>query len=126
MKQSNILIKLKTKQENFHAIESNRIKEKFIESCTMLDASIFESYIDEDGYFQDLDKYRFLAELKNTFDNTKSRIVKTTELKMSTCLICNRGCKAYAFYKHGKKRFTYMIEFKDEVLTDIYKCNISN
>jgi hypothetical protein len=119
------IIKLKYKQENFSAITSKKVIDKFIESCTKLDTSIFEPYINEEDYFQDLDKYRFLAQLKRAFDNVQSAIVKTVELKMTTCLMCNSGCIVHAFYKYGEKRFAYMIETKGEVLQDIYICNMN-
>ena len=34
--------------------------------------SLFEPLIDEDVYFEDLEKYRFLEELKNVFNEVKS------------------------------------------------------
>ena len=65
------VIKLKLSQK---AIEQNYSKEiagKFIESCLKLDASIFEPLIEEDEYFQDLDKYRFLDSMKKVFQPFK-------------------------------------------------------
>jgi hypothetical protein len=66
------LIKLKTKQETSTIDQSQLIKETFLKACKNLDASIFEPLIDEDQYFEDLDKYRFLNSMKSQFDYLKS------------------------------------------------------
>lgn len=63
----NDLIKLKAKPES----DSAYIKETFLKACQKLDASIFEPLIDEDEYFEELDKYRFLQSMKSQFDYLK-------------------------------------------------------
>jgi hypothetical protein len=58
------LIKLKVKKEASFGIDASKIKSAFVESCLRLNDSIFEPLINEKQYFQDLDKYHFLASLK--------------------------------------------------------------
>lgn len=65
------LIILKTKQEQTSKDNSKLIKEMFLKACLELDASIFEPLIDEDQYFEELDKYRFLHSMKKQFDYLK-------------------------------------------------------
>ena len=60
-------IKLKIKEQSKTTNTCKEIKEAFINSCLQLDPSIFEPYIDEDRYFQELDKYRFLQSMESTF-----------------------------------------------------------
>ena len=60
------------KKKRFEDQEGHKIKNRFIRSCLELDASIFEPLIKEDQYFQDLDKYRFLASLKEEFSSWKT------------------------------------------------------
>ena len=62
------LIKLKVKEVAAKGDTAKRIIDSFIESCIKLDASIIEPLILEEQYFDDLDKYRFLAFLKGQFD----------------------------------------------------------
>ena len=51
------LIKLQIKKEAASGKLSDEITSKFIEACIKLDASIFEPLVNEEQYFQDLDKY---------------------------------------------------------------------
>ncbi len=60
-------IKLKVKKEMSFGFGANTIKDAFIESCLQLDASVFESLINENIFFEDKDKYRFLASLQKEF-----------------------------------------------------------
>lgn len=57
------LIKLKVKKEVSFGYYANTIRDVFIESCLRLDTSIFEPLINENQYFHELDKSRFLASL---------------------------------------------------------------
>lgn len=76
------LIKLKVKENASKGGKSMFIKETFLKSCRELDPSIFEPLIDEEQYFQDLDKYRFLQSLKTAFEKIKQKgINKTIMLK---------------------------------------------
>lgn len=50
-------------------ITKDRLHQKFIEASLELDVSILEPFIPEDMQLQDLDKYRFLASLKDHFDS---------------------------------------------------------
>src|SRR5690606_27758679 len=61
------LIKLKVKSES----NSQYIKETFLKACKNLDASMFEPLIDEDQYFENLNKYKFLLSMKEQFDYLK-------------------------------------------------------
>ena len=65
------IVKLKIKQENQTLRKDKEIEDKFIEACMKLDETIFEPLIDEDQYFEDLDKYRFLQTMKNVFDRAR-------------------------------------------------------
>lgn len=106
---------------------SNDVKSKFIEACKRLDASIFEPYIDEEQYFQDLDKYRFLQSLKDEFDRVKKLGIESTVLIMGKCESCYPGQNSYQFY--GKKvtpEFSYVIHSNNEGVEDILMCNASS
>lgn len=106
---------------------SNEVKSKFIESCQKLDASIFEPYIDEEEYFQDLDKYRFLQSLKDEFDRVKEKNILSTTLIKGKCEGCYPSQDTYQFY--GKKvtpEFSYVIHQKEGNVSDILMCNSSS
>ena len=123
------LIKLKAKQDTSSIDQSQLIKETFLKACRNLDASIFEPLIDEDQYFEDLDKYRFLNSMKSQFDYLKSIGVKEVKLVMGTCKMCFVGDRVYEFYiepKKGKPAFAYNIKEKDGKIKDIFKCNYSD
>ena len=102
------------------------IKNKFIKSCELLDASIFEPLIDEDHFFQDLDKYRFLQSLKNEFDTWKQKGFTKTVLIESTCSGCHLGHKAYQFHTNNlTPAFAYIIHEEKCKIIDIFMCNQS-
>ena len=82
---------------------SNEVKSKFIEFCQKLDASIFEPYLDEEEYFQNLDKYRFLQYLKDEFDRVKEMGIESTTLIKGKCESCYPSQDTYQFY--GKMYF---------------------
>ena len=68
------LIKLKIKTKS----NSVLIKETFLKACQNLNASLFEELIDEEQYFQELDKYRFLDSMKTQFDYLITKGIKST------------------------------------------------
>ncbi|KUO65671.1 MAG: hypothetical protein APF83_01205 [Lutibacter sp. BRH_c52] len=106
---------------------SNDVKSKFIRACERLDASIFEPYIDEDQYFQDLDKYRFLQSLKDEFDRVKGMGIESTVLIKGICEGCYSGQDSYQFYgKNVIPEFSYVIHKKDGDVSDILMCNSSS
>lgn len=106
---------------------SNEVKSKFIESCQKLDASIFEPYINEEEYFQNLDKYRFLQSLKDEFDRVKRMGIERTILIEGTCEECYKGQKSYQFYgKNVIPEFSYVIHKKSGDIVDILMCNSSS
>ena len=119
------LIKLKVKQTS----NSQYIKETFLKACQNLDASIFEPLIDEDEYFESLDKYRFLQSMKEQFDYLKENGLEKVEIVMGTCKLCYTGEKVYEFYKEpskGKPAFAYNIQEQEGKVKDIFRCNFSD
>lgn len=120
------LIILKTKQEPTLKDNSRLIKETFLKACLKLDASIFEPLIDEDQYFEELDKYRFLHSMKNQFDYLKGEGVSKVELVMGKCNWCFKGERVFEFYIEpnvGKPAFAYNIQERDGEVKDIFRCN---
>lgn len=123
------LIKLRTLREDFDQKRSNYIKETFLSACTALNTSIFEPLIDEDQYFEDLDKYRFLQSMKEQFDYLKEKGVKRVFMKIGICQMCFKGERVYEFYQEpnkGKPAFAYNIQEEDGKVKDIFRCNLSN
>lgn len=118
------LIKLKWKQEVTSRTDLDKIKTTFIKSCEKLDASIFEPLIDEDQYFQDLDKYRFLQSLKDEFDTCKRKGFTKTVMIESTCNGCHLGHKAYQFHTDSMiPAFAYIIHEEKDKIIDVFMCN---
>ena len=115
------LIKLKVRKESSQGDSADLIIQKFKESCINLDASIFESLIKVDQYFDDLDKFRFLQSLKNEFDRVKAKgITTTTTLKEGECLMCFRGSPNFEFYgKDTKPEFAYIIHKEEGIIINI-------
>ncbi len=60
-----------TLQEEAKIDQSQNIIDAFVESCKVLDASIFEPFMEEDTVFEEKNKYLFLAGLKVLFDSYK-------------------------------------------------------
>lgn len=123
------LIKLKTRQETSTIDQSQLIKETFLKACKNLDASIFEPLVEEDQYFEDLDKYRFLNSMKSQFDYLKSIGIEEVKLVMGTCKMCFVGDRVYEFYKEpkkGKPAFAYNIKEEGGKIKDIFRCNYSD
>lgn len=119
------LIKLKLRPKS----DSSYIKEIFLKACQNLDASIFEPLIDEDEYFESLDKYRFLQSMKEQFDYLKKNGVDKVHITIGTCKMCYTGEKVYEFYKelkNGKPAFAYNIQEENGSIKDIFRCNLSD
>ena len=117
------LIKLKVKHSSIDKNDQDIIIEKFIEACENLDASVFEPLIEEDQYFQELDKYRFLASLKKNFDKAHLDGAKKSTLIMGSCQHCERGHVTHQFNHGADALFSYIIYKKDGNLIDIFQCN---
>ena len=96
------IIKLRVKKKASIGETAQRITEKFIEACLAMDASIFEPMIEEDQYFEELDKYRFLASLKQQFDWAIARGAKDISMKRGRCELCVIGHSTYEFYARQK------------------------
>lgn len=111
---------------------SQIISDAFIESCKALDASIFEPYMDEEGTFENKNKYLFLADLKALFDSYKEENLLSISVSVEdgTCTGCKNGIGVKVFKVKGwgriifSDRFAYVIERKNGVLKDIYRCNL--
>ncbi len=121
------LIKLRVKREYSTGEKAQKIINKFIEACISLDASIFEPMIDEREYFQENDKYRFLASLKEQFDWAIARGAKDIITKTGKCEMCVRGCSVYEFFNSSDKlEFAYRINVEGNIVNDIFLCNMSS
>ena len=111
---------------------SELISNAFINSCKALNVSLFEPYMDEESIFENKDKYLFLAELKALFDSYKEKIPvsMTVSVEDGTCKGCKygKGIKIFNVKGWGRiifsDRFAYVIERKNGVLIDIYRCNL--
>jgi len=121
------VIKLRVKGKASKGQKSRLIKETFLMSCKELDASIFEPLIDEEQYFQDLDKYRFLQSLKTAFEKVKAKEINQTIMLKGTCDLCHIGHTTYQFYSNNLERpeFTYLILEEKNTIKDIFVCNSS-
>ena len=121
------LVKLKLKKKKLESREANKIKESFIRSCLELNVSVFEPLIEEDQYFQDLDKYRFLASLKEEFSSWREKGFINTNLVEGKCNGCHIGHKTYQFYTNElTPAFSYIIHEELDTIVDIFMCNLSN
>ncbi len=121
------LIKLKINKKSSVGKDAEMIKNTFIRACKQLDASIFEPLIQEEQYFQDLDKYRFLQSLKDEFDSWKEKgFTKTTTIKGS-CEGCHCGDKVYQFYTNKlTPAFAYITHKGNNEIEDVFMCNLSS
>ena len=121
------LIKLKVKKNISKGVDAQRIIKSFIESCVNFDPSTIEPFIKDDQYFDDLDKYRFLAFLKAQFDSARSVGLKKMIVRQGSCEMCIIGHDTYEFYgEDGKIRFAYIIEKKNGEVKNIFNCNASS
>ena len=117
-----------------HAVQSQSqlIINAFIKSCKALDASIFEPFMEDENVFEDKSKYLFLAELKSLFDSYKNREHLSYDIydKDGTCAGClyGRSIKVFSVILVGrqifKDKFAFVIEQKDGILMDIFRCNL--
>lgn len=111
---------------------SQLISVAFIESCKALDVSLFEPYMNEDSIFENKDKYHFLADLKALFDSYKKNkpVAINVSVEDGTCKGCKYGIGIKIFKVKGWGRiifcdqFAYVIETKDGILLDIFRCNL--
>ncbi|WP_276168668.1 hypothetical protein [Zobellia alginiliquefaciens] len=121
------LIKLKIKSEATTGKTAQKITSHFIEACLNLDCSILEPMIDEDQYFEELDKYRFLASLKQQFDWAIARGATNITMRKGKCEICVIGHSTYEFYgNRAKPEFAYIINTRKNGIRDIFLCNGSS
>lgn len=107
------------------------LHQKFIEAALELDASIVEPFIPEDMQLQDMDKYPFLASLKDHFDSIWQQHPENWRVELAdlTCGFCNRGkpLAGFAVYAGCEfmpyEKFGYFIEEDEKGITkDIYIC----
>ncbi|MDV7138246.1 hypothetical protein R3X28_05130 [Maribacter sp. TH_r10] len=121
------VIKLKLKTENTSGEQAIIIVKKFVEACVFLDASRIEPYIHDDQYFDDLDKYRFLAFLKSQFDSARESGIKRMIIKEGRCEMCVKGHRTSEFYSDGPTpRFAYVFEVNNGEIINIFNCNASS
>ncbi len=120
------VIRLKAISRKCNIEKELDVKQKFIEACKNLDASVFEPLISEQDYFEDLDKYRFLEKLKNIVNTVKLKGVMETKLVMSTCTGCELGHQTHEFHSENGFEFSYLIMEKDGAVTDIFQCYASD
>lgn len=121
------LIKLKIKSEATTGEAAQKIISHFIEACLNLDCSIIEPMIDENQYFEELDKYRFLATLKHKFDSAIARGVTKITMRKGKCEMCVIGHSTYEFYgNRSKPEFAYIINTNKQGIRDIFLCNGSS
>ena len=121
------LIKLKVKKEASTGEQAQKIIDRFIQACLALDCSILEPMIDENQYFEDLDKYRFLSSLKEQFTWAIARGAKNITLKKGKCKMCVLGQSVYEFYNSKNIiEFAYIINTKRDEIQDIFLCNSSS
>jgi hypothetical protein len=128
----NELIKIKTKEQfakQGDTVQSKSVIDKFIQSCLLLDVSIFEPYIHEDEVFQEQTKYEFLADLKRSFDLTRKRANNnfTVELSYDVCRACFIGHRVNVFTTYNIngemiERNGFVIQETDDILIDISRC----
>ncbi|MCL5246523.1 hypothetical protein M4I21_11925 [Cellulophaga sp. 20_2_10] len=121
------LIKLKIKSEATTGESAQKIISHFIKACLSLDCSILEPLIDENQYFEDLDKYRFLASVKQQFDWAIARGATDITMKQGKCGMCVLGHSTYEFYgNRTKPEFAYIINTSKNGIQDIFLCNLSS
>lgn len=120
------LIRLKVKPQASTGNKAEDIESHFISACQNLDASIFEPFIEENQYFEEMDKYRFLASLKQQFDWARKRGATKTIVVPGRCQMCKMGTFVHEFYgDRNKIEFAYAINKEDGQIVDIFLCNYS-
>jgi len=111
---------------------SKLIIDAFVESCKALDASIFESFMDEENIFESKDKYLFLASMKELFDSFKDRkaVFINVNVEDGICKGCQYGKHIKLFSVKGwgrvifKSQFAYRVDVEKGILKDIFRCNL--
>lgn len=118
-------------QQEAPSTQSEKIIDAFIESCKTLDASIFEPYMEENNVFENKNKYLFLASLRTLFDTFKDDKPVSISIIVNDgiCQGCKHGKSVKIFSVNGwdsvkyNDRFAYVIEKKNGILKDIFRCN---
>ena len=126
--QTELRIKVKTRLSS-DGTGSNIIISKFHEACEKLDASIFEPFIKEDDVFEDVGKWEFLKNLKETFELVQLDLgIPALSRQMGHCTHCHpeAAVTEYADPLTGKIHFAYFFEVKEGQLTDVYSCVASS
>jgi hypothetical protein len=110
--------------------QSKKVIDKFIASCMQLNISIFEPYMNEDDVFEDKEKYKFLADLKRSFD--KIRNLTQSDFKITIedrkCNGCSLGNTVKHFEVFNNKTnsyvgsFGFLIDVGNGMLKNIYRC----
>ena len=119
--------------KNLQLGSRNRIPTSLrVESCKALDVSIFEPYMEENNVFENKNKYLFLGNLKTLFETFKKD--KPTSLTVvvndGICKGCKYGKSVKMFSVNGsdsvkyKDRFAFVIEKENDILKDIFRCNL--
>lgn len=111
---------------------STHIVEAFISCCKNLDASILEPFLDENEVFEEKNKYLFLAGLKALFDSYKSKKYMALDVyeQDGICQSCvnEKVVKVFTVILTGREifrdQFAFVIDIRNEVLTDIYQCRL--
>jgi hypothetical protein len=123
----NDLIKLKVKREAAIGGLADKITITFINACLNLDASLFEPLIEENQFFQDLDKYRILQSLKDQFEKVKAKGITKITFIEGNCLGCENGHNTHQFYGDDvRPEPSYLINKKEDQIQDIFTCNMSS
>ena len=121
------LIKLKFKQESVSVKKRNDVVNAFIDACCKLDPSIFEPFMEEDDVFEDLSKWDFMTEFRDRLWSHSSDDVKKLYPRLGKCKGCKCDTQTHEFYDiKDKFKFAYLIEKEDDIVKDIYVCNLSS
>lgn len=127
------MVKLKVSTRLFsqqHSNISEQIVQAFIMSCMKLDASIFEPLMNEEDVFEEKEKYLFLAQLKEIFEDFRQDTLDEFKVTMkeTTCNGCEPGkqVKHFEIYHSQSGRyagdFAFLIDVDNGRLKDIYQC----
>jgi hypothetical protein len=121
------LIKLKVKQDTLTVDKSKEVINAFIDSCCQLDPSIFEPFMHEDEVFEEQDKWRFLASLKDLLWSKELANETRIDVRLGKCSGCQCGSETHEFYsRKGDFQFAFLIETNKGLVSDIYQCYITS
>ena len=121
------ILKLGIREQAVKSGHSELIINSFIESCIKLETNLLEPLFNEEQYFENKNKWEFLAFLKKQFDFAKAKGLERTIVRHGICGFCKIGHRTNEFIEEdGKIRFAYIIEQKDGEIKDIYNCNASS